>query len=216
MSTATPEGPRRDAADRRSVPRLKMVTLGAVVIVGLAGGVAVAANIGILDSSDDTGVGSLSATADLTPSTQAPSTQVVDVYVADSTTSAPVTLPADGATTVPPAAPAGQVFTVDVAGTVTISELSGTLQATAVAPAPGWTWQLEPATAADQVTVTFTNGARTLHFVAARAADGTIAGRVDEPIVQTPAASPGGGSGGYEGDDDEHEGGEHEGGGDDD
>ncbi len=192
---------------------MKLVTAGAIVVVGLAGGVAVGANIGILDSSDDPGVGSLSAAGDLTPSTQ-----IVDVYVDGPTTTAPATTaapitPADPATTA--AVASGQVFSVDAAGTVTVDQISGTLQLTAVAPAGGWTWQLEPG-AADTVAVTFTDGTRSLHFVATRSADGSVAARVDELVPAATAPAPGGGSQDDEHEDDEHEDEEHEGGEDDD
>ena len=52
--------------------------------------------------------------------------------------------------------------------------------------------------------VSFTNGTRTLEFVATLNPDGTVGAAVNEPIVT--AAPPANGGGGYE-DDDEHEGG---------
>jgi hypothetical protein len=231
MSIDSPPGPRRPDRGGHSSLRLKLVTAGAVVVVGLAGGVAVGANIGILDSSGDSGVGTLSAAGDLMPSTQ-----VIDVYLPDDsvTTGDPTTTTASAADTssTVPAAPAsvpapptasGRTFTVDVAGTVTVADVDGAIQITTIAPAPGWTWQIQPGASADEATVTFADGTRTLHFVASRLADGTIGARVDEPVA---TAAPGGGTGGDDDhedddheddhDDDDHEDEEHEGGEDDD
>jgi len=174
--------------------RTKYITIASIIAVGAAGAVAVAANIGILNAAGDSGVGTLSATGDLAP----PSSQVVDVYLDPTTNSTIVTTAA---------APAGggQEFAVDAAGTATVSSTASGLRLDNVKPTPGWTWSLvQPGPT--QLNVSFTNGTRTLEFVATAAADGTVSASVDEPILTAAAPAPNGG----------HEGESHEGGGEDD
>ena len=190
--------------------RTKFVTIASIVAVVMSGAVAVGANTGILNAASDNSVGTLSAAGDLT----VPNTQVVDVYLDPTATSATV-VPTSAATTVAAAASTLQEFTVDVAGTVSVSQSADGLMLGGVAASPGWTWSmLQPDSAG--FTVVLTNGTRTLQFVASLAADGTIAAEVNEPI--TAATPPAANNSGQvtvnhsSGDDDS----EYEGGGDDD
>jgi hypothetical protein len=181
--------------------RTRLITIISIVAVGLAGATAVSANIGILDTASDSPVGNASATGDLTT----PATQVVDVYLPDTTAGAAP------ATTLP-AAPAVQQFAVDVAGTVAVATTDAGLRLDQVAPAAGWSWTLAQSDPT-ALLVTMTNGTRTFEFTATTTADGNIAASVNEPIV-TPA--PATNTGGYHDDDDEDEHEEYEGGEDDD
>jgi hypothetical protein len=177
--------------------RTRLITIASVVAIGVAGATAIGANIGILNAASNNEVGNLSAAGDLTPSTQ-----VVDVYLdgqGATTTLAPVT---------PSATAAGvQEFTVDTAGTVAVATTDTGLRLDSVAPAAGWTWTLSQ-TSTTELMVSFTDGTRTLEFVATVSADGNIVASVNEPIVTAapPAANNGNGGGEVE----------HEGGGDDD
>lgn len=171
--------------------RTRLITVISIIAVGVAGATAVSANTGILNSSSNSEVGSVSA-ADLTT----PNTQVVDVYL-DGQPSAS-TLPTTGAAGV-------QEFAVDTAGTVGLTSTEAGLRLDSASPAVGWTWSLSQS-GPTQLMVTFTDGTRTLEFTASQNADGTIAAGVNEPIVT--AAPANNNSGGYEGDDEEHEGGD--------
>lgn len=154
--------------------------------IGIAGAVAIGANIGILDAAGASTTGNLSAAGDLV----APATEVIDsVALADGTT---------------------QEFAVDVAGTVSVSRSDQGVRLESATPAAGWSWSLAQPGPND-LTVTFTDGARTLEFTASVTSDGNIAAGVSEPMVQ-PATAPSGGR--HDDDDDEHE--EYEGGEDDD
>lgn len=193
--------------------RTRFATVAAIVAIGVTGAAAVGANVGILDSSSNTKTGALSAAGDLSTA----STQVVDVYLDGSTTTASTRLasaPATGAST-PAVAPAGrgaQQYAVDNAGTLDVLSTETGLRLDNVRPAAGWSWSAAQS-GPGSVLATFTNGVRTLEFSAVLNPDGTIAARVDEPIV---TAAPAGGSGatagsggGYQ-DDDSHDDDEHE------
>jgi hypothetical protein len=180
--------------------RTRWITVVSIAAVSAAGALALGANIGILDAADDSSVGTLAAAGDLTP----PSTQVIDVYVTD----APAAPAVEAAgTTVPvssgvPGAAPGQQYAVDTAGTVTVSATDALVQLDGVAANNGWTWSSAQSDAA-HLTVTFTDGTRTLDFVAALNPDGSVAARVEEPqVFAAPPVQQGGG------DDDEYEGGE--------
>ncbi len=194
--------------------RTSFITAAAVTGVVLAGTTAVAANIGILNSANSDNVGELSATTVVaTQPVDAPATsiepQIVDVYIEDpalavSTTTellVPETAPNDRA----------QVFNVEAAGTVAVAPSETGVVLDGVTAAEGWAWTMTQATPAE-LQVTFTSGDTTYVFTASLAADGTIAARVDQPIVQivqAPAPSDGSSptatspSGGY--DDDDHD-----------
>lgn len=177
-----------------------MITIVSIAAVSAAGALALGANIGILDAADDSSVGTLAAAGDLTP----PSTQVIDVYVTD----APAAPAVETAGTTPPVssapgAAAGQQYAVDTAGTVTVSATDALVHLDGVAANGGWTWSSAQSDAA-HLTVTFTDGTRTLDFVAGLNPDGSVAARVEEPqVVAAPPVQQGGGD-----DEGEYEGGE--------
>lgn len=169
--------------------RNRWLMLGSIAAVGITGAIAVGANIGILNAANSTPVGKVDNAAQLTVSTAAattaaPNTTIVDVYVTDPTTTGPGTT----------ATAAGQTFTVDVAGTVTLDANASGLHLADATPNTGWTWSLNQP-GATQLTVTFTNGARTLLFHAVVGADGKIQANVSEPVVQ-PAPTVAGSQGG--------------------
>lgn len=137
--------------------RTRLVTVVSIIGVGLAGATAVGANIGILDSSSSGSVGEASLVGDL-PS---PSTQVVDVYLSD-----------EGEEV--------QRFAVDVAGSVGLVANELGLKVDAVVPTAGWTWTLAQNTPMS-LTITFTDGSRTLEFVASTLGNGVISTFVGEP-----------------------------------
>lgn len=187
------------------VGRTKLVTIASAVAVAAAGAFAIGANVGILNAADDTNLGELSATGAVAP----PSSQVVDVYLDDTTaagTAAGVPTGAGSSQT----GPVPQQFTVDAAGSVALVSTDSGLRLDSVAPTSGWTWTLAQSQPS-ALSVTFTNGTRTLEFVATTSPDGTIAASVNEPIV-TPAP-PATSTASNSGHDDGHE---YEGGEDDD
>jgi len=139
-----------------------------MLAVGVAGATAIGANVGILNAASSSKVGTVSA-ADLTT----PNSQVVDVYLPSTT--------AVGATT----AAGVQQFAVDAAGSVAIATTASGIRLDSVSPSVGWTWSLSQSSA-KQLTVSFTNGTRTLEFVATQNADGTVSAGVNEPVL-TPA-----------------------------
>lgn len=175
--------------------RTKLITIASIVAVGLAGATAVSANIGILNAADDSNVGTLSAAGDLVPV----DTQVVDVYL-DEQTSTTVAIPSDQS------ASGVQEYTVDAAGTVSVSATAAGIRLGDVTPSAGWTWSLVQPNAAE-LAVTFTDGVRTLEFIAVAAPDGTITASVNEPVIAPAPAAPSG-TGQHESEDEEHEGGE--------
>jgi hypothetical protein len=168
--------------------RNRLVTIASLVAVGITGAIAVSANVGILNAAGNSTVGQVATASDLLP----PNTQVVDVYL-------------DSTTTAPAQTPVGQMFAVDTAGTVTVTGTPTSIRLDGVTPAAGWTWSMvQPG--ANQMTITFTNGSRTLEFTAVAGPDGVVTASVNEPIVTAaPPASHGGGSG--HGSDDQYEGG---------
>jgi len=166
--------------------RTQILTAAAVMAVGISGAIAVAANVGIMNAADNSTVGGVAAATDLLPT----STQVVDVYLGPDNTTAT----------------GGQEFSVDTAGTVTVSSSSvGAIRLDSVAPTAGWSWSLTQ-TDTSSLLVTFTNGSRTLEFTASAGLDGTITAKVNEPVVVAATAPSQGGGGEHE--DDEYEGGE--------
>jgi hypothetical protein len=176
-----------------------------VIAVGVAGAIAIGANIGILDASNASNVGTLAASGDITP----PATQVVDVYVTSPSGAAAAVPSTAGSAAGAPSAATIQEFAVDAAGSVGLAADGGALRVDHVRPADGWTWQLMQLSPA-QLTLTFTNGSTMLDLTASAAADGAITadvatrGSAPAPAVAT---EPSGGSSGE---------GAHEGGGDDD
>jgi hypothetical protein len=158
--------------------RTSLITAVAVAGVLVAGTAAIAANIGILNSTDDSSIGSLSATDDLVDETS--TTSVATTLATTTTTSLE-----DSATN------AGDSYVVDDAGVVTLSSASGNLALVSVVPQPGWTVTSTQPDAAT-LEVSFTNGVRTLVFSAVLGPDGVVTADVVEPVdvVGAPAASP--------------------------
>jgi hypothetical protein len=169
--------------------RTGLITIVSLLAVGGAGAIAVNATTGVSDAAPANGVGNVTA-ADLTT----PSTQVIDVYLPSST--------------VTPAASAGvQEFTVDVAGTVAVAVADTGIRLDSVTPTTGWTWTLSQ-NSSQQLTVSLTDGTRTLEFVATLNSDGTVGAAVNEPIVTAAPAPTGGATGGGASENAEHEGGD--------
>lgn len=146
-----------------------VVTSLSIAAIVLAGGAAVAANVGILSAADDTPMGTLSAEADL--ATVAPMSP-------SSTT----------------AAGAPQRFVVENAGQVEVLRSGDTLALGEVLPSTGW--EASPgAGTSDSAEVTFTSGTDRLIFTATLDADGTVTGAANRPgqstelIPQATAAS---------------------------
>ena len=151
--------------------RTTLITSVAVAGVLIAGTAAVAANIGILNASNDSVIGSLSATEDLVPST------TLDIAVPTST---PASIPGRTET-------AEASYVVDDAGTVSVSTTSDELTLVDAAGKPGWT---PTATQPDPLSlrITFDNGTRTLVFTARLGDDGAIVAEVTEPVIVAGAA----------------------------
>ena len=175
----------------RFTTRTTLITVAAVAGVVIAGGAAVAANIGILDAADDDELGTLSAAVDLSGGTE-----VIDIYPTSTTS-----------TSIDDGAGATQAFTVDRAGLVTVARHGGVLRVAEVVANPGWTWSVDTDDAAT-VAVRFTDGTRNLVFTATLGADGSIAGDVSE-TTPPPVVGPTGSDDDHDDDrgddDDEHE-----------
>jgi hypothetical protein len=158
--------------------RTTLITAVAVAGVLIAGTAAIAANIGILNASNDSSIGSLSATDDLLPSTTLAAGVPVVLEIA-TPTSTPTTTQAP--------ATAGSSYVVDEAGTVSVTTAPSGLALVDAAANPGWT---PTATQPDPLSlrVAFDNGTRTVVFTATLSADGTIVADVTEPVIVAGAA----------------------------
>ena len=152
--------------------RTTLITAVAVAGVLIAGTAAIAANIGILNASNDSSIGSLSATDDLVPSTTLEAGVPVALETASPTASPTV---------------AESSYLVDDAGTVSVKATPAGLALVDAAANPGWT---QAATQPDPLSlrVAFDNGARTVVFTATLNGDGTIAVDVTEPVIVAGAA----------------------------
>ena len=173
---------------RSLVSRTSVITMLAIGGVALAGSAAIAANIGILNSTDDGEIGALSA-ADFEPTTTTTvEDQIIDVYLDEPASSAPSS---SAPTTTAQIADdrLEQLFTVDDAGSVTLAAAEGLLQVTDIAPTTGWV-STASQDAVDALTISFTDGQRTVVLTASLAADGTILADVTEPIVVTRTVPP--------------------------
>jgi hypothetical protein len=200
--------------------RTTLITGLAIAGVVLAGTAAIAANIGILNSTDDSSIGSLTATDELAQ----PSPAEVEVEIQPVETITSTTLPAPTSTT-ETTVPAGSSYVVADAGSVSVAATPTGLTLLGAAATPGWTAEAVQADAST-LTVTFRTGDRTVVFVATLGADGEIIADVTEPIVVMGAAPTGpapatatqpaaaGSTGGYDDDsheyDDDHESDDHE------
>ena len=135
-----------------------VVTALSIAAIVVAGGAAVAANVGILNAADNTPMGTLSAEADL----------------------ATVAAPSSSSTAA--ATPAGtpQRFVVESAGQVEVLRDGAKLTLGEVLPSAGW--QARPgAVTSDSAEVTFTSGTDELVFTATLAGDGTVTGAAKRP-----------------------------------
>ena len=163
--------------------RTTLITGLAIAGVVLAGTAAIAANIGILNSTDDSSIGSLTATDELAQ----PAPAVVEVQPVEKIT--PTTLPTPTSTT-ETTVPAGSSYVVADAGSVSVAAGPSGLTLLSAAANPGWTAEaVQPAP--NTLTVTFRSGDRTVVFVATLGAGGEILADVTEPIVVTQAAPTG-------------------------
>ncbi len=182
----------------------------------LAGGAAVAANVGILGAANGDSIGQLTSSGGIGFADPA----------APAVTNTPATsVVAEPAAEVPAAADT-QLFRVGDVGTVAVVRTADGITLGDVTPEPGWLWA--PSTTPDgHVVVTFAAGNDRLVFSAAVGPDGTVAAHVDQLAVpqatsqtaSTPASPPAPASQVTDDDDDDthevhHE--EHEGGDDDD
>lgn len=189
--------------------RTALITAGSIVGVVIAGVSAIAAGMGILDSSSTSNVGELSAAA--------PAPQVIDVYVTDPTQPAQTTVTALVEPTV-------QQFTVEAAGIVSLRAEGNTISVDQVMPNAGWTWETRQSDPSSLV-VSLTDGAST-YELSASASDGVItaaASLLPPPqaatagTAATAATSPSYDDDEYDDDEyEEYESEEHEGGEDDD
>ena len=202
--------------------RTTLITGLAIAGVVLAGTAAIAANIGILNSTDDSSIGSLTATDELAQPSPAEVEVEVEVQPVETITS--TTLPAPTSTT-ETTVPAGSSYVVADAGSVSVAATPTGLTLLGAAATPGWTAEAVQADAST-LTVTFRTGDRTVVFVATLGADGEIIADVTEPIVVMGAAPTGpapatatqpaaaGSTGSYDDDsheyDDDHESDDHD------
>lgn len=166
--------------------RTTLITAVAVAGVLIAGTAAVAANIGILNASNDSAIGALSATDDLVPSTTLDA-GVPMVLESATPASTPGTTRSSSTTEA-----AGASYVVDDAGTVSVATTPDGLTLVDAAGSPGWT---PTATQPDPLSlrVAFDKGTRTLVFTATLSADGTIVAEVTEPVIVAgarPTATP--------------------------
>ena len=135
-----------------------VVTALSIAAIVVAGGAAVAANVGILNAADNTPMGTLSAEADL----------------------ATVAAPSSISTTAATPAGAPQRFVVESAGQVEVLRDGAKLTLGEVLPSAGW--QARPgAVTSDSAEVTFTSGTDELVFTATLAGDGTVTGAAKRP-----------------------------------
>jgi hypothetical protein len=180
--------------------RSRFLTTGSIAAVVVAAGVAVAANIGILDASSDHDIGQLSATGDLAAPTAQPASTVVPAVLTNDVM---------------------QSFEVGSAGTVTVVAGADGLRLDNVVVTDGWSWTSTQPTGSELV-VALDDGGQHLMFTARRNTDGSLAANVEatsESAVASPPPADRSDSDHEEGEDDdedEHEDHEHEGGEDDD
>lgn len=144
-----------------------VVTALSIAAIVLAGGAAVAANVGILNAADDTPMGTLSAEADLA-----------------------TVAPLSSASTTTAATPAGvsQRFAVESAGQVEVLRDGTKLTLGEVLPSAGWQARTGAATSAS-AEVTFASGADQLVFTATLGSDGIVTGAAKRP-GQSAEATP--------------------------
>ena len=161
--------------DRRT-SLLSAVAVGAVV---LAGGAAVAANVGILGAANNDSIGQLTASGGIGFADPAPA-------VTNDPASSDGRQPTSGDDTAPTVADT-QLFRVGDVGLVAVARTANGIELVDVTPEPGWSWA--PSMAADgQLAVTFFAGNDGVVFTAEVGPDGAVAARVTQVVVP-PAAS---------------------------
>jgi hypothetical protein len=148
--------------------RTALITAGLIAAVILAGGVAMGANIGILNAADSRPVGTLSAVAHV----QTGQSKAVRVYATGTPTSAQP-----------------QKYVIRKAGSVSVTAGKAGLRLADVAPKHGWTWSLAQ-TSDKKLTITFKHGGTTYTFVAQVGRHGAILARVDHPVTRVTPAAP--------------------------
>ena len=158
--------------------RTSFITAAAVAAVILAGGTAVAANVGILNSANNDSIGELTAT-DVTTTLDTSTITTVGAAPGSTTTSTLGTTPEA----------LGQQFQVEDAAVVTVERTDAGIQLGEVIGQAGWSWT-DAQASPSELTVILTSGDTTYVFTAQLAADGTISARVDQPIVQEVPATP--------------------------
>ena len=188
--------------------RTALVAAFSVAGVLAAGATAIAANLGILDSTNS-GFGQLSAVASTSTTPDGSGPQVVTVYVDD--TSIPGVTPQEPSTTTAPTttlapAPGPELlpYAVEGAGVVTLAR-DGDVLTVAGVDAPGWAWSV--AHDGDQVQLALRSGTRVLSFTA-QFVSGEVQVTVDEAVPSTATIG--------RGEDDDHHGDDHGGSEDDD
>lgn len=162
---------------KSTTSRTTLITVAAIVGVLTAGTAAIAANIGILNSTGDSAIGALSATDDLVETTP-PEANVQAMVEAPSTSATTTTTEPAPTTTAAP----GSSYVVDEAGTVSVIATAEGVALLSTVPNPGWTAvpaQSDPLS----LTVTFDNGTRTVVFTAQLGSGGEIVADVTEPVV---------------------------------
>ena len=147
----------------------KTATITAASIAGiiLAGGAAVGANIGILNSSEDDTLGQLSA--ELQPAPESTSTS-------------------------PDTSPSVERFTVDAAGTVAVRHVGDAIEVENVSPNTGWSWDdVSDSDTVIQLTFRHAASGEVLDFVARTDEAGVVTARVERRSTTpptTPATTP--------------------------
>jgi hypothetical protein len=155
--------------------RTSLITVAAVAAAILAGGTAIAANVGVLGAAGDDPIGELTAVSVDAGGAGEPPTSV--------TTSAATAVTAS----LPPSST--QQFQVEAAGMVTIRRVSSGIELDEVTTASGWSWALDT-DGGPTLVVRFTSSDTTYVFTAEPAADGAVTARVDQ-VTQQPSAGTG-------------------------
>lgn len=161
--------------------RTMLVTAAAITGVVLASGAALATNMGLLSAADDSPVGQLSASTGVT----ATEPRRIDVYL-DDTTPAVIAIPT---TDTGGGESESHEYVVADAGVVSLIRSGEGIRLGDVSVDSGWAWNLGQPNGS-VLTVTLTNGTRTLVFTATADASGTISASVDEPITVPAATGP--------------------------
>ena len=151
--------------------RSALVTAGSIALVIVAGGIAAAANVGILKAADSSAVGKLSAAAPAAAS-----------QTQSSSEPAPQTSPQQASDEA--LARVSQKYVVPKAGSVTLAVVKRGIRLVDVSAKGHWKWDL--AQAADKrLTVTFKKGGSQYLLRAKVDQGGRLLARVDHPVTRT-------------------------------